>query len=149
MTDRHDRWVHFVDLATIIWLVIFALEVAGRGPPYGLWIELALSSVFIADLAATYSRSESAGAFIRKHWTDILLAIPFVRVFRLTRARRVQRLFRLIKRVGQLLGRSMKLEDARRNIMRAWDGFRRWAAHLFPERRHKARRNTGEQDTDR
>lgn len=101
------QWRILVNVATLIWLVIFAFSFASIAP----WdtatagrIGLGLLAIFVADLGVTYYRAaEPPLAFLRHHWLDVLLVIPYFRIFRVLRVVRFLRLLRLLKRPGPAL----------------------------------------------
>ncbi len=96
-----NRWKTFVDIATVVWLGLFAVSfVPGEqfSPPWLGTLALGLLGVFVADLGVTYVRSGlPPGAFLRRHWTDVLLVIPYFRIFRILRVGRGMRIVRLLR----------------------------------------------------
>ena len=93
----------FVDLATVIWLVLFTLLLVPDGrfrTPLVEASNIDLLGVFIADLGVAYHRTRlPLLAFLRTHWVDVLLVIPYFRIFRVFRAARVIRLARMSRLV--------------------------------------------------
>lgn len=55
--------------------------------------------VFAADVYFKYRSSENWKVFLRKHWFDVLLLIPFFRILRLLRLLRLLKALKLL-RVG-------------------------------------------------
>ncbi len=97
-----SRWTAFVDAATVVWLVLFGLSFVPSGrftpPPWLGTVTLGLLGVFIADLGVTYVRAGLPPvAFLRRHWTDVLLVIPYFRIFRIVRVARGLRVLRLLR----------------------------------------------------
>ena len=89
------RWRLFVDIATVVWLLLFVLMLLPGEQFEGLGVRtvsLALLAVFVADLGVTYHRSgERPTHFLRTHWLDVLLVIPYFRIFRILRVGRALR----------------------------------------------------------
>ena len=96
-----SQWRIFVDLATVVWLVIFAFSFAPSSPfdpAIANKIGLGLLSVFVADLGITYYRAgERPLAFLRCHWLDVLFVIPYFRIFRVLRVVRFLRLLQILQ----------------------------------------------------
>jgi hypothetical protein len=87
-------WSGFVDVITIIWLVIFILTFIDLGNTINLLLKYILLSfliIFILDLYILYKRAENFKMFIKKHWFDVLMVIPFFRILR------IFRVFKLLK----------------------------------------------------
>lgn len=57
-------------------------------------VELALTIVFVLEFVARFAASFDRGAYLRRHWIDLLALIPTVRQFRLLRLLRLLRLVR-------------------------------------------------------
>ncbi len=111
-------WDFFVDLATIVWVGLFFAGIASPGlVPSG--VQLALLAIFVADLVVKSRRAPNLRTFLRRHWSDILMAIPYFRIFRVLRLLRVLRILRAarIARVGRFPGLKA-LESFRRKSMR-------------------------------
>ena len=118
-TDEDStRWDHFVDLVTVLWLVIFSANIYQPGL-IPVSIELGLLSVFIADLVIKARAEPNLSTFLRKRWTDILMVIPYFRIFRVLRFTRLLRICRTarITRVGKFPGLKL-LEACRRKVSR-------------------------------
>ena len=95
MTSKRLQWDSFVDFVTVVWLFFFALGFIR--PDLGSLcdtVNLGLLPVFIADLAFKYKKVGDLKIFIRHHWFDILIAVPY---FRFLRALRILRAARVIK----------------------------------------------------
>ena len=101
------QWRIVVDVATVIWLVIFAYSFAPGAPWGNATIEgigLGLLGIFVADLGVTsYRANEPPLRFLRHHWLDVLLVIPYFRIFRVLRVVRLLRLPRLRQQPGPAL----------------------------------------------
>ena len=112
-------WDRFVDVVTVVWLTIFFIGIAEPGliPDS---IELGLLSVFVLDLVVKYRRESNIKTFVRKRWIDILMVIPYVRIFR------VFKLFRLIRVLKA--GKVMKMR--RFPGIKAMEAFRRKSLRL-------------------
>ena len=95
------RWTAFVNVATVVWLVLFGLSYVPSDrfvPPWVDALTLGLLSVFVIDLGVTYYRAGlPPGAFLRKHWTAVLLVIPYFRIFRILRVGRGLRVLKLFR----------------------------------------------------
>jgi len=101
-------WAHSVNGTTVIWLVIFFVglfafdsDLFGFEEPlidfpeeWQLYWEILswiIWLVFALDVYFKYRSSENWKIFLKKHWFDIILLIPFFRILR------VLRLLRLLK----------------------------------------------------
>ncbi|MDE1863563.1 MAG: hypothetical protein KGI33_11715 [Thaumarchaeota archaeon] len=60
-------------------------------------ISWAVWVVFIVDICFKYKTSENCKIFLKKHWFDILLLIPFFRVIRLVRLLRLLKTLKFAK----------------------------------------------------
>ena len=77
-------WDRFVDVVTLVWLVIFAIGFTSLTfIPAN--VSLALLGVFVVDLGVKYRREPNLRTFLRRRWTDILMVIPYFRIFRVLR----------------------------------------------------------------
>ena len=103
------HWSKFVDLVTIIWLVIFVLGFFTSPSLEDTLrtVNIAILSIFVIDLGVSYWKVRSPSLFVRKHWLDILMVIPYFRVFRIARILRLARFIRIFKSVKAF--RSVKL----------------------------------------
>ena len=99
------KWDRFVDCVTVIWLVIFFTNIA-KPETIPKSIEYGLLSIFVADLVVKYRRVSNFRVFIRRHWSDILMVIPYFRILRFFRLIRFIRILRVarIARVGRYPG---------------------------------------------
>ena len=92
------QWRLLVDVTTVVWLVVFALSLAPGSPldsRIANRIGIGLLGIFVADLGVTYWRAgETPVSFVRHHWFDVLLVIPYFRVLRMLRILRFLRLLR-------------------------------------------------------
>ena len=110
-------WVRFVDYVTVIWLAIFITNIAKPGTiPEG--VEYGLLSVFVADLVVKYRRVSNFRVFMRRHWSDILMVIPYFRIFRVFRLIRLIRILRVarIARVGRYPGLKAVMSFAKKSL---------------------------------
>lgn len=97
---KEKNWVIFVDVVTINWLVVFAVGLFTSNKVTAEqceFITLLLLPVFVIDLFILLKRADNYRTFIKQHWFDILIVIPYFRVFRLLKFARVLRALRLIK----------------------------------------------------
>ena len=114
MNER--KWAKTVDATTIVWLAVFFVgvlafdtDLLGLEDPiiefptnfetpwdvisWMIWI------VFVIDVYFKFNASENWKVFLRKHWFDIILLIPFFRILRLLRLLRLLKTLKLL-RVG-------------------------------------------------
>lgn len=120
----NEWWTRAVDVAAILWIALFAIDVAASRELLaltaaeesvvrsGLWVLLA---VFLLDIALLYRWSEQRPrAFVRSNWLLIIAAIPWFRPLRLLRVgrgvlalrvlagtRRVGAAFNKVRRMGR------------------------------------------------
>ncbi len=93
-------WPKFVDVVTVIWLILFGCsylelpEVLATSIEWACWIIL---GVFVTDLVMVYRKVRNVPGFLRKNWLDILMVIPYFRIFRILRLLRLLRFTRLAK----------------------------------------------------
>ncbi|TET47794.1 ion transporter [candidate division TA06 bacterium] len=99
LTFRRQKWNRVVDVATLVWLGVFVAGflVKGRATQVCGYVNIALLGVFVADLGVIYKTSENWRRFIKQHWLDILMVIPYLRVFRIFRIFRLARFLRIAK----------------------------------------------------
>jgi voltage-gated potassium channel len=113
---KEKNWAIFVDVVTINWLVVFAVglftsnEVTADQCEF---ITLLLLPVFVIDLFILLKRADNYQTFIKQHWFDILIVIPYFRVFRLLKFAKVLRALRLIK-FARLLGITRAVKKTKR-----------------------------------
>jgi len=91
-------WETFLDLVTLVWFVVFGASLAGFSAGWLAWVTAAIGAVFVIDLVRMFFASKSLREFWRRAWLDLLLLVPFFRIFRV---KRVARLFR-IRRLSRL-----------------------------------------------
>lgn len=109
-------WDVLIDVVTLVWLVVFGLDLAGVGGGWLGWASAAIGAVFVVDLVVIFRGSAGVRDFFRRAWLDLLLLIPFFRIFRIGR---VARLFR-VNRLARLLRRKKMLSRIFRvNVMEA------------------------------
>ena len=125
--DAERWWPPFVDVAALVWLALFAVDVAAT---YGS-VTLdpttrtavrgglrALLLVFVVDLVLCYRWSdEDPRTFLGSNWFLVLTVTPWFRPLRLLRAGRGVRALRVLarsRRVGSFLNK------VRRTGRRAW-----------------------------
>lgn len=92
MKCGYKAWHIFVDLATLMWLGAFVLSFAGPDYWWTSFVLEGVGGVFVVELGVIFFCAATWRAFLKTAWLDILLLIPFLRVFRIGR---VARLFRL------------------------------------------------------
>ena len=118
-------WDRFVDAVTILWLGMFFANIY-QSDLIPTTIEFGLLGVFVVDLVVKARAEPNLSTFLRKRWTDILMVIPYFRIFRILRFTRLLRILRAarIVRVGRFPG-VKSLETFRRNVGRVINRFRR------------------------
>ena len=96
---RREKWSMFVDIVTVIWLCIFIIGFFSTERIANVCniLNITILIVFIADLVIIYESSSDWHIFFKKHWFDILMIIPYFRVFWIFRSFRVLRLIRIAK----------------------------------------------------
>ncbi len=103
---RIIKWILFVDVVTVIWLVVFAIGIitTNESTAYRCnFISLLLLPVFVVDLYFLFKQADNFRAFVKKRWFDILLVIPYFRIFRIFKFVRLLRVLKIIK-LSRLLG---------------------------------------------
>lgn len=117
-------WDRFIDGVTVIWLALFFTGIA-KPDLIPANVEFGLLSVFVADLVVKYRREPNFKTFIRRRWTDILMVIPYFRIFRILRLFRLIRILKVarIAKVRRFPGLK-SLEALRRKSMRIITQFR-------------------------
>lgn len=99
ITSRKEKWTKVVDIVTIIWLGIFMIGffVTERIVHVCNILNVAILSVFVADLVIIYKSSSNWRMFLKKHWFDIIMVIPYFRIFRIFRIFKVLKILRVAK----------------------------------------------------
>ncbi|MDF9744955.1 hypothetical protein [Natrinema salsiterrestre] len=116
--DAERWWPPFVEVAALVWIVLFVVDVAVAFDLLVVSESLAatirsvlrwLLVVFLLDVALLYRWSDqSPGRFVRSNWFLILTVVPWFRPFRLLRIGRSIRALRLLtgsRRVGSFLNK--------------------------------------------
>ncbi len=112
------RWDYFVDIATVVWLTLFVLGYTNQLAVPDLIIQSMLA-IFVADLVVKYRREGNLKSFLRHRWTDIVLVMPWFRVFRLLTFIRMLRLPRIAVQLERLRRKSKRLfGDLRQVVLR-------------------------------
>lgn len=107
------NWPRVVDAATIAWLAVFVIgflafdadlvgleplvAIPGHVEPVWDAINWAIWGVFAVDVFYKYRQSENAKAFLKNHWIDLVLLVPFFRILLLFRIARLLRLIRVLR----------------------------------------------------
>lgn len=120
-------WSALVDLAALIWIVLFALDLSvtyglvAIGTSRMLLVGLLLRAmlvVFLTDVLLLYRWSDQAPRpFVRTNWFYILTVVPWFRPLRILRAGRVFHSLRVLvrsRRFGSFLNK------VRRTLEGAW-----------------------------
>ncbi len=119
MKDKH--WAALVDVATVVWIGFFiAGFVVKSAVAQGLCgkVMLCLLPVFVADLVILSRKEENFKIFIRKRWFDVLLVIPYFRIFRVLRFARLLKIMRLL-RAKKALGATRFVKKSKRTVAAA------------------------------
>jgi len=111
-------WDRFIDFATVVWLVIFVAGFISPGLIHAD-VPLILLSTFAADLAVKFRRDSDRRTFLRRRWADILMVIPYLRIFRILKFVRLLRFLKTVRiaKAGRFPGVKM-LEAFRRKSLR-------------------------------
>ena len=99
MQQISKAWNVFVDITTAMWLVVFIVSLVSDGWGAG-WVgpvTMVIGGIYIIELAVIFRRSAGLLDFLRKAWLDLLLLIPFFRIFRVVRIARLFRIRRLAR----------------------------------------------------
>ena len=105
-------WPRIVDVVTVIWLAVFILGffVSPALADTLRMVNIVILSVFVADLWVSYRKVRSVPVFVKKHWLDILMVVPYFRIFRVARILRLVRFVRIARGVKVAwLARSLEL----------------------------------------
>ena len=104
-----QKWSKFVDIVTITWLCIFVIGYFSMGKVANICnlLNIAILSVFIVDLILIYRKSDNWYNFLTKNWFNILMVVPYFRVFRIFRMFKVLRLFKFMKIIK--VGKAIKI----------------------------------------
>jgi hypothetical protein len=97
---RIIKWILFVDVVTVIWLVVFAIGIitTNENTAYRCnFISLLLLPVFVVDLYFLFKQADNFRVFVKKRWFDILLVIPYFRIFRILKFVRLLKVLKIIK----------------------------------------------------
>ena len=129
--DAERWWPPFVEVVALVWIVLFAVDVAISVDLLVVSESLAatvrgvlrwLLVVFLLDVALLYRWSDHGPRrFVRSNWFLILTVVPWFRPFRLLRIGRSIRALRLLtgsRRVGSFVNK------VRRKCHRLWHRLR-------------------------
>lgn len=129
--DAERWWARFVATVTVVWIVLFAVDVAVAvgaltlPKPRAAAVRGALRwllVVFLLDLALLYRWSDQGPrAFLRSRWFLVLTVVPWFRPLRVLRAGRLARSARLLTGSRRVASLATKL---RRTGRRLWDRLR-------------------------
>ena len=125
--DAQRWWQPFVEIVTLLWIALFAVDLAiafdsvAVSEPLAETIRRALRwllVVFLLDLVLLYRWSDDGPwAFLRSNWFLTLTAVPWFRPLRVLRAGRAARTLRLL--VGSRRAASV-VAKLRGNVRRLW-----------------------------
>ena len=97
--ERRLKWSKLVDKITILWLIIFIIGFFTTGNISYICeiLNLIILLVFLADLVIVYKYSRNLKDFLKGHWFDIIMVIPYLRVFRIFKIFKVLRIYKTIR----------------------------------------------------
>ncbi len=81
-------WKNFVDITTIIWLIIFFVGFYTNENVQRICLifNTIILFVFLLDLIFIYRKFGRKRDFIKNHWFDVMMIIPYFRIFRIVRS---------------------------------------------------------------
>jgi len=111
-------WDRFVDFMTVIWLGVFVVGFVAP-PLIPSNVQLILLAVFVGDLGVKFRRDPDPRTFLRRRWIDILMVIPYFRIFRIIKFVRLLRILKTLRiaKAGRYPGLKA-LEQFRRKTKR-------------------------------
>jgi voltage-gated potassium channel len=118
--ERHEvAWELAMAALAIVWVALgFLLDEVGPGTHPELEVlELALTTVFVAEFASRLSAAHDRLRYLRGHWIDALALAPPIRALRVLR---LFRLLRLVRAFSGIYRASMHLERMARHRGFAW-----------------------------
>ena len=129
--DAQRWWQPFVEVVTLLWIGLFAVDLAVTFDALAVSAPLAatvrrtlrwLLVVFLLDVVLLYRWSDDGPrAFVRSNWFLILTAVPWFRPLRVLRAGRAARTLRLL--VGSRRAASL-VTKLRGKVRRLWHRLR-------------------------
>ena len=102
------KWDYFVDVVTVVWLILFTLGLTNQADTPDLAMNLMLV-VFLAGLVVKYRREPDLKTFLTKRWIDILLVMPWFRAFRFLKSIRFLRLLRIVLQAERFRRKAFRL----------------------------------------
>jgi len=113
---KSTLWTTAVDATTVVWIGLFVTSFVVTGQETrdlcGI-VMLSLLPVFVADLVFLYRKERDFKSFILKRWFDVLLVIPYFRIFRVLRFARLLKVLRLMS-AKKALGATRFMKKSRR-----------------------------------
>lgn len=97
---KKEIWTKLVDITTIVWISVFLLGFVIKDAIIKQvcnQFNFFLLPVFILDLYYLYKKTGKIKKFLKEKWLDILLVIPYFRIFRILRFTKVLRLIKIFK----------------------------------------------------
>lgn len=103
MKKIREFWKKSVDIVTVIWLISFILSyfVSGILKSLTNTISIFVAVFFIIDLIIIFREIGSIKIFLKQNWLDILLLIPFFRLFKVLRFAKVKRIGKIYKLINK------------------------------------------------
>lgn len=123
-TEINNRmWVWCVDCITIIWLLAFiCLSVVDSEVVVFICnvIVLLALPVFIVDLVLIYKKEVNFSTFIRRRWLDVILVIPYFRIFKILKFLKMAKVLKINKfvRFKKILNRARFFRKSKRLVNR-------------------------------
>ena len=97
---KKENWTKVVDITTIVWISVFFLGFIVKDEGINQIcnkFNFFLLPVFILDLYYLYKEAGTIRKFFREKWLDILLVIPYFRIFRILRFSKILKLIKIFK----------------------------------------------------
>ena len=115
------KWILFVDIVTGIWLCMFILTFFLSEEIKRIFDIILLSMLFIylIDLVFIYKNSKRKN-FFKDHWFDIVVVIPYFRLFRFLKFIRFLKMARISKGTKAIKG-SERVND--KGVEKVFKGF--------------------------
>ena len=106
-----DRYNAFIARHEVAWELSFAMLALAfvatgfiEGVPWLLWVDAAMTAIFVAEFTTRLAASYDRRSYLRGHWVDAFALIPAFRGFRLLRLLRLLRLVRFFAGIYRAMG---------------------------------------------
>lgn len=97
---KKENWTKVVDITTIVWISVFFLGFIVRDEEINQIcnkFNFLLLPIFVLDLYYLCKEAGKIRKFFREKWLDILLVIPYFRIFRVLRFSKILKLIKIFK----------------------------------------------------